>query len=176
MLHDFHALLAPALMERLTLLLNHVLAAEAVATARLVPHAGRRVRVELQSWPGWLPPAPRLVFLITPAGLLDWMAASSDAEQAADLTVRVQASNPVNLAMRAMSREALPVEIDGDAQLAADVDWLIKNLRWDMAADLERAFGPVLAHQLHGLGAGLAQGVKSALQGAGALAERWRAR
>ena len=39
MLHSLNALLAPALAERLTLLLNHVLSSEAVATERLRVHA-----------------------------------------------------------------------------------------------------------------------------------------
>ena len=39
---------------------------------------------------------------------------------------------------RAMAGDKPPVSIDGDAQLAGDVNWLLLNLRWDIAADLER--------------------------------------
>jgi ubiquinone biosynthesis protein UbiJ len=59
MLQRLHALVAPALATRLTLLLNHVLSAERVATERLVPHAGRTVALTLQGWPSLLPPPPR---------------------------------------------------------------------------------------------------------------------
>jgi hypothetical protein len=39
-------------------------------------------------------------------------------------------------------RRTPPVDIEGDAQLAGDVNWLMQNLRWDVAADLERLFPP----------------------------------
>jgi len=59
------------------------------------------------------------------------------------------------------------VDIDGDAQLAADVNWLLQNLRWDVAADLERTFGPSIAYPLHRLGSALAKALRTALAGAG---------
>ena len=46
---------------------------------------------------------------------------------------------------RALGGTPPPVQIDGDAQLAGDVNWLLLNLRWDVAADLERLFGPTPA-------------------------------
>ncbi|MDE2147682.1 MAG: hypothetical protein KGJ24_13425, partial [Burkholderiales bacterium] len=68
MLHSLQALLEPALAERLTLLLNHVLAAELLASARLAPHAGRGVGLTLAGWPALLPAPPRLAWRVTPAG------------------------------------------------------------------------------------------------------------
>jgi ubiquinone biosynthesis protein UbiJ len=64
--------------------------------------------------------------------------------------------------------------IEGDAQLASDVDWLLKNLRWDVTDDLDRLFGPTVAHQLHRLGSALAQALRAALQGASAVVGRAR--
>jgi ubiquinone biosynthesis protein UbiJ len=58
--------------------------------------------------------------------------------------------------------------------LAGDVNWLMQNLRWDVAADLERLFGPAVAHQLHRLGSALAAAVRKAVQGASALKDRLR--
>lgn len=163
MLHALHSLLAPAAMARVTLVLNHVLAAEPVATERLRAHAGRRVELQSQAWPALLPPLPRLAFAVTPAGLLDWDAEGSGD---ADLRVRFDASNPALLAARALTGEQPTVEIDGDAQLAADVDWLLQNLRWDVEADLERVLGPAAAHQVFRLGSGFAGALRSALQAA----------
>ena len=40
-----------AAMERITLLLNHVIAAEPVATERLRPHSGRSVQLVWTGWP-----------------------------------------------------------------------------------------------------------------------------
>ena len=41
-----------------------------VAMARLVPHQGRLIALELQQWPALLPAPPTLKFRVTPAGLL----------------------------------------------------------------------------------------------------------
>ena len=65
-----------------------------------------------------------------------------------DLGVRVDASNPLLLMARAMAGDKPTVSIDGDAQLAGDVNWLLLNLRWDIAADLEKVFGPAVAEAL----------------------------
>lgn len=167
MLQALQNLFAPAAMGRLTLVVNHVLAAEPVAVERLRPHAGRRIELQPQGWPGLLPPLPRLAFCVTPAGLLEWDADAAVA--AAELTVRFDASNPARLLASAISGETPPVDIDGDAQLATDVNWLMQNLRWDIEADLERLFGPAAAHQIYRLGAALARAVRAALQGAAAL-------
>jgi ubiquinone biosynthesis accessory factor UbiJ len=88
--------------------------------------------------------------------------------------VRVDASNPMLLMARAMAGDKPSVEIDGDAQLAADVNWLLQNLRWDVAADLDRLFGPTVAYPLHRLGSALARGLRAALQSASGLTERMR--
>jgi ubiquinone biosynthesis protein UbiJ len=158
-------------MARATLVLNHVLASEPAATARLQAHAGRRVELQPRGWPSLLPPLPRLAFLITPAGLLDWDAAG--AGLAADLALRFDASNPALLAARALSGETPAVDIDGDAQLAGDVNWLLLNLRWDVESDLERVMPPAAAHQLFRLGGGLARGVQAAVKAAVAAAGRF---
>jgi ubiquinone biosynthesis protein UbiJ len=171
MLQSLNGLLAPALMERLVLVINHVLAAEPAATQRLRSHAQRIIELQLQDWPSLLPPPPALAFRITPAGMLEWCDGSSPSA-VADLSVRIDASNPLLLMARAMTGDKPSVAIDGDAQLAADVNWLLQNLRWDIAADLERLFGPAVAYPLHRLGSALAHALRSALQGASALAPR----
>ena len=112
MLHSLNAMLAPALMERLVLVINHVLGSEPVATQRLQPHAQRVIRLQMQSWPALLPAPPALAFRVTPAGMLEWC---GDAETSAeaDLVVRVDASNPLLLMARAMAGNKPAVAIDG---------------------------------------------------------------
>ncbi len=181
MLHSLSAqiesLVTPALAERLTLLFNHVLASEPLATQKLLPHAGRQLQLVLQGWPALLPAPPALIWRVTPAGLLEWSgAANADAAPGAvDLTVRIDAGNPAALVARGLFGQVPPVQVEGDAQLAGDVNWLTQNLRWDVAADLERLFGPALAQPLQGLGAGLAEGLRRAVAGAQGLGERLRA-
>jgi ubiquinone biosynthesis accessory factor UbiJ len=174
MLHSLQTLLAPALCERLTLILNHVLSGEAVATERLRPHAGRTLSLTLDQWPALLPPPPALAWRVTPAGLLEWC--GLDGVAAPDLALRVDASNPALLMARAMAGTQPQVQIDGDAQLAGDVNWLMQNLRWDVAADLERLFGPLVAPQLYRVGAALGGGVRAAVKAATGLADKFRSR
>jgi ubiquinone biosynthesis accessory factor UbiJ len=55
MFHAFNAEVGSAAIERVTLLINHVLGTEAVATQRLVPHAGRCIGLHFEGWPRALP-------------------------------------------------------------------------------------------------------------------------
>lgn len=178
MLNSLQALLAPALSERLTLVINHVLASEAVATDRLRPHAGRTLALHITRWPSLLPAPPVLAWRVTPAGLLEWC--GLEAQPTADLAVTLDAPNPALLLAKMLGGEAPPVQVDGDAQLAGDVNWLLQNVRWDVAADLERLFGPSAANTLHRAGSALAGGLRQALsllsKGAAGLGERVRSR
>ncbi len=168
MLDVLSNLLAPAVLERLTLALNHVLRAEPAAVERLQPHAGRALGMQLSGWPALLPPPPTLAWRVTPAGLLEWCGSPADgipggASPEAALRITVDARNPASLLARALAGERPTVQVEGDAVFAADIGWLLQNLRWDVAADLERLFGPVLAHQLHQVGRALARGLRGAL-------------
>jgi ubiquinone biosynthesis protein UbiJ len=103
--------------------------------------------------------------------MLEWCG-GTEAPAAADLRVGVDASNPLLLMARAMAGDKPAVDIGGDAQLATDVNWLLQNLRWDVAADLERLFGPAVAYPLQRLGSMLARALRAALQGASGLVQR----
>lgn len=161
-------------MERLTLVVNHVIGSETSATERLKAHAGRSIVLVPQRWPALLPPLPPLAFRVTPAGLLEW--AGLAGVDAPDLTLRLDASNPARVALQALAGETPQVQIDGDAQFAGDINWLLVNLRWDVAADLERLFGAGPAQTLYRSGAWLGRGLKTALAQAGAVADRLRPR
>lgn len=174
MLHNLHQMLAPAVMERVTLLLNHVLGSESVAVQRLLPHAGKTLQIEAAGWPALLPPLPALAWCVTPAGLLEWCAQALPAP--AELRLCVSAENPALLAARVAGGQMPAVEIAGDAAFAAEVNWLMQNLRWDLAADLERLLPLPLAAALVRAGSGLARAVAAAMQGLGSLRERWPGR
>lgn len=168
MLDALSNLLAPAVLERLTLALNHVLGAEPAAVQRLQPHSGRVLGMQLSGWPALLPPPPALAWRVTPAGMLEWCGPPAPGSEAvvapaADLRITVDARNPAALLARALAGERPTVQVEGDAVFAADIGWLLQNLRWDVAADLERLFGPVLAHQMHQVGRALARGLRAAL-------------
>lgn len=173
MLHALNALLAPAAMERLVLLLNHVLMAEPAASARLRPHAGRTLRLTLRDWPRLLPPPPALAFLVTPPGLLEWSGIDDDAP--ADLLVSIDAGNPALLVARLAAGERPALDIQGDAALAADVHWLADNLRWDIEGDLERIFGPTVGPLIARFGSVLGSTLRSALHAGAQWPARWGA-
>lgn len=172
MFETLHQMFGAALMERVTLLLNHVLASEPEAGKRLTPHAGRCIDLQLDGWPALLPKLPRLSFQVTPAGLLEWLPEGPFA--AADLVISVDASNPARMAAQGFTGRKPDVEIAGDAQLAADVSWLMDNLRWDIADDLARIVGDGPAHELSRIGGMLAEGVRRAVDALSGLASRVR--
>lgn len=154
MLHEFQ----DALHERVTLLLNHVLLAEPAATARLQPHAGRVLEVAVSAWPlpGPVPPPAR--WSVSPAGLLEPIPVGIEVTPA--LKVDVPLNHPLRALGDLLGSRAPLVAIDGDAAFAADVAWLMENVRWDAAADLERLVGPGLAHQLTAAARTVAEGVR----------------
>ena len=193
MLHTLNVLLGSAVMERVTLLANHVISAEPVARARLQGHAGRSIRLHFDGWPSMLPPLPVTAFLVTPAGLLEWVGQENDdggsiditgstdatgapgsTGAAADLRVSVDASNPAQAVAQAFLGERPKVEVAGDAAFAADLNWLFDNLRWDVQDDLERIVGAAPAREIARIAGGLANGLRSAAHAAGSLARRSR--
>ncbi|MEO8154842.1 MAG: hypothetical protein ABI605_17390 [Rhizobacter sp.] len=168
--NSLFASLGSAAMERITLLLNHVIAAEPVATERLRPHAGRSIQLQWTGWPALLPPAPQVAFSITPAGLLEWCGDQVPAQP--DLRVTIDASNPLRLMSQWLSGERPQVGIDGDSALATDVSWLIDNLRWDIEDDIARVIGQGPAHELARAASVLSAGLREAVRALQSLVKR----
>ncbi len=170
MLNTFKALAAPAVMQRLTWLLNHVLASEAAAVHRLKSHAGRRIALRLAGWPALLPEVPTLAFLVTPAGLLEWCGADAGPDVAPDLLVTVDASNPALAMLQGLTGQRPRIDVAGDATFAADVNWLFENLRWDVQDDLARIVGDVPARELARFGGFVAVALREVAQRVGRMA------
>ena len=124
------------MQHRLVLLLNHVLQQEPEAQARLKRQSSRIVEAH------WRQFSVRLQ--ATPAGLLDLAPATLPP----DLTVTLADESPFALAQTAMRGEKPPVRIAGDVQLAAEVQWLVDHVRWDIEEDLARVVGDAPAHAL----------------------------
>jgi ubiquinone biosynthesis protein UbiJ len=121
---------------RTVLLLNHVLMQEPQAMERLGRQRGRVVLAQWRSF--------TFKVVVTKAGLLDL--ASADA--VADLALEVTEDSPFAIAQTLMQGGKPPVQIAGDVQLAADVNWLADHLRWDVEEDLARLLGDAPAHGL----------------------------
>ena len=121
---------------RAVLFLNHVLQQEPEAQQRLSRQQGRVVQFE------WRFVRMRLV--ATPAGLLDLAPEGAVPE----LTLVVTENSPFDLARATLRGDKPAVRIVGDVQLAAEVNWLVDHVRWDVEDDLARVIGDVPAHTL----------------------------
>jgi len=122
------------IQHRAVLFLNHVLQQEPEAQQRLLRQQGRVVRFQ------WRFVTMELV--ATPAGLLDLAPAGSVPE----LTLTVTDESPFELARNTLRGGKPSVQIIGDVQLAAEVNWLVDHVRWDVEDDLARLIGDVPAH------------------------------
>ncbi len=121
---------------RIVLLLNHVLQQESQAMERLVRQKGR---VVLSQWRDF-----SFKVVVTPAGLLD----VATPEAVADLTLTMTDDSPFAIAQAVMQGAKPAVRIEGDVQLAAEINWLADNVRWDVEEDLARIMGDAPAHML----------------------------
>lgn len=140
----------PFLEERITLIANHLLASEPVATERMRRHVGRSVALQIKArlpFQGQGANAPTLRWQVTAAGLLELQSSDApDASDAGGLTVDVDLLEPVSVLKRLLSGQRPTMTIQGDAGFATDMAWLIDNLRWDVEDDLARVVGGPQAH------------------------------
>lgn len=134
--------------QRVVLLLNHVLMQEPEAMNRLVRQKGRVARVQWRIY--------SMALLITPAGLFNLAPES----QEPDLLLEVTETSPLALAGSALRGDKPAIRIQGDVQLAAEINWLVDHVRWDIEEDLARIVGDAPAHMV----AGVARRAAQALQ------------
>jgi len=168
--------LADALVARLILLANHVIASEPVAVQKLQPHAGRCIRLRIRP-PARMPLAGQLLagwpdsvdLRVTPAGLLEQIPASTPSDLTG-LNVTMELPDPLAALRMAVRRERPDVQIDGDAGLAEAVSWMMKHLRWDIEDDLARWLGVPPTQLLKVLADRIKQALSRFAPGAGA----WR--
>ncbi len=133
---------------RIVLLLNHILMQEAAAMTRLARQKGSVVLVQ---WRGFY-----IRFLVTPAGLLDLAAP----EARPDLSLTATDESAAVIAQTLMRGDKPEIRIDGDVQLAADVNWLVDHVRWDVEDDLARILGDAPAHALGQVAQRMAKGLR----------------
>ena len=121
---------------RIVLLLNHVLMQEPSARQRLTVQNGR---VVLLQWR-----AIQFKVRITLAGLLDL----AEQDMQPDLTLTLTDESPLAL-VQGMMRDYKPaVRMDGNAELAGELAWLVGHVEWDIEEDLTRILGDSTAHLL----------------------------
>ena len=123
--------------QKIVLFLNHVLKQESVAVERLKRQRGKTVEFR------WNQLEMRLSF--TPAGLVERV---STMHGLADLVLNINESSPLTILETLSQGDKPPIRIEGDVQLAAEVNWLIDHVRWDVESDLSRLFGDEIARFL----------------------------
>ncbi|MET1114909.1 MAG: hypothetical protein ABWY08_08130 [Comamonas sp.] len=131
--------------QRTVLFLNHVLMQEKAAMERLVRQKGRVARVQWRSY--------TMALAITPAGLLDL----AEADAVPDLQLEITDTSPLALAQAALRGDKPAIRIEGDVQLAADINWLVDNVQWDIEEDLARVIGDAPAHTVSSIARKAAQ-------------------
>ncbi len=122
------------LHQRLVLLLNHVLMQEPEAMVRLLSVQGQVIRVHWRHY--------SLGFVSTPAGLLD----RAKPHAKADLNLRLTDESGKRIAQDLLTGNKPNLNIDGDVQLAAIINWLGENVSWDIEEDIARIVGDAPAH------------------------------
>ena len=115
--------------------INHVLRAAPAALERVRRHAGRTV-----------------AFHVGPATFAFTAQTTGEVEPAvggATHDVEVRVSPILAARLGAGDKSALDaVEMQGDAEVAADVAFLMRHLEWDIEEDLSRVLGDAAAHRL----------------------------
>jgi ubiquinone biosynthesis protein UbiJ len=130
---------------------NHLLAQESWARAKLQAHAGKTACIDIEIF--------QLRASIASDGLLqNALPVSAETPDAVILRIK-----PGDLAAIAQNRERAVsyVKIEGDADLANVISQLSQDLRWEAEEDLSKLFGDVAALRIVSLGQGLAHSVQA---------------
>lgn len=120
----------------MVLFLNHVLMQEKEAMDRLVRQKGRIARAQWRAY--------SMALVITPAGLFNLAPETA----VPDLQLHITETSPIALAQTALRGDKPSIRIEGDVQLAAEINWLVDHVRWDVEEDLARIVGDAPAHTM----------------------------
>ena len=126
---------AMAVMAALVAAVNHLLGQAAWARERLRPFAGQCAKISL--------PPFSAVFSITAEGLI--AAATPDAKP--EVSIDLPASTPF-LALQGHAAVVRAARINGSAEFAQSLGYVLQHLRWDLEEDLSRVFGDIVSHRL----------------------------
>jgi ubiquinone biosynthesis accessory factor UbiJ len=120
-------------------LINHVLDQAGWARQKLQPFAGRNVSIAMTPF--------SLSFIIGNDGRLQNHFQGSGVP--ADLEIVLPASTPL-LALQGSEQLMKAVQINGPADLADALSFVLRHLRWDIEEDLAKVFGDIAAHRMAG--------------------------
>jgi ubiquinone biosynthesis accessory factor UbiJ len=141
--------------------INHVLRGNPWALERLQRYASRTARLEC--------PPVTMALQVMPGGEL----ALAPRDAVPDLVVKVTPG----LALRFLAHDPAAwteAQVTGDTEMAAAIDHIWRNIRWDVEEDLSKVVGDAAAHRLVRGAASLQQwGAQTADNVARSMAEYW---
>ncbi|HKY01787.1 MAG TPA: SCP2 sterol-binding domain-containing protein [Burkholderiales bacterium] len=147
----------------ITTFVNHVLSRESWARERLLPFAGKRLRVHTA-----------LADLLLQIDAEGYVRAGQADAGAVDLELDLPLDAWFAL-LRKDEAAMRAIRIRGDTEMAAALQFLFLNVRWDMEEDLSRVVGDVAAHRVMEGGRAFMQWQRDSAQRLGDnLAEYWR--
>jgi ubiquinone biosynthesis accessory factor UbiJ len=115
--------------------INHVLRAHTWARERLAPFAGRVACIDN-------PPFTVMMQVSTEGEV-----ANAAPDAVPDITIRLTPG----LSLRLLARDTTvwnDIKAEGDAEFAAALNHIARNIRWDIEEDLSRVFGDIAAHRM----------------------------
>jgi ubiquinone biosynthesis protein UbiJ len=77
------------------------------------------------------------------------------------LSLHISQESPWAIVQGLAQGDKPTMQVQGDVMLAADINWLVDHVRWDIEEDLSRVLGDAMAHQC----VAMAQRVFTALKG-----------
>ena len=115
--------------------INHLLAQEAWARAKLGKHAGKVAKLDAG--------VMVLTWQVTPDGLLQ----VAEAGQEPDVTIRVRLAD-LPLIAQDPKRAVSYAKVEGDADFANTVSQLAQTLKWEAEEDLSKLVGDMAANRI----------------------------
>jgi ubiquinone biosynthesis protein UbiJ len=146
------------LHDRILWVVNRLLSPNQEARQRLARQSGRVVH--------WRWEDLNFSWRANASGLLEAVALDGSMPEAAspDLTITIQESGPFSFIQRWLGGQMPAIHIQGNVQLAAEINWLFEYVRWDIEEDLSRLVGDAPAHTLLACVKRVSQPVKQALE------------
>ena len=114
--------------------LNHLLSQADWARTKLAPFAGKHACLEMPPW--------RFDFAVREDGYVE---AAAGAEP--DVTMTLPANAPL-LALQGQDKVIAAARVQGNAQFATELSFVLRKLRWDVEEDMSKVVGDITAHRL----------------------------
>ncbi|MCK9380481.1 MAG: hypothetical protein M0P95_05365 [Sulfuritalea sp.] len=115
--------------------INHLLGQAAWARERLAPFAGHAAQIKL--------PPFEAAFLVGDDGCISVPLPEAELE----VSISLPAATPL-LALQGKDAVMRAARIEGSAEFAEALGFVIRNLRWDAEEDLSRVVGDIAAHRI----------------------------